>query len=334
MNLRSAVNTVKEQKVVKVFHDFHPEFFAVPKRHVGKDFKRLKQILKSHHNIKSVRICEKSMARTTEDIRKMYDTHLETGKILQIGHQRLFNPIYIDGIRRIHNGDIGPVQQMRAFWHRNNNWRRPLPGNNSELEKQINWRLYKELSVGLLTELMAHQLHVAIWLMQQNPLSVIGTGSIIYWNDGRTIPDNVELIFSFPGGVKLVYDSMTSNKKYGLEEQVLGNKGTIEFEVNRYFSEAPPPAPGILQLINDIEHGIFAIRSPHRPNHIGFSIVKLEKIENNIITFSEVDILDNTPLLDIKPYVSHFDSRNQVKNGWIDRHFKKGKVPKQVKLNS
>ena len=85
-------------------------------------------------------------------------------------------------------------------------------------------------------------------------------------------------------------------------------------------------------FLEDEPHGIFAIRSPHRPNHIGFSIVKLEKVANNIITFSEVDILDGTPLLDIKPYVSHFDSREDVKNGWLDKHFKSGEIPKRTKL--
>jgi len=85
-------------------------------------------------------------------------------------------------------------------------------------------------------------------------------------------------------------------------------------------------------FLEEEKHGIFAIRSPHRPNHTGVSIVKLEKIGGNIVTFSEVDILDGTPLLDIKPYVSHFDSRENVKNGWLDKHFKKGKVPKKAKL--
>ena len=84
--------------------------------------------------------------------------------------------------------------------------------------------------------------------------------------------------------------------------------------------------------LEDESHRIFAIRSPHRPNRIGFSIVKLEKVENNTVTFSEVDILDDTPLLDIKPYVSHFDSRNNVKNGWLEKHFKGGKIPKRTKL--
>ena len=85
-------------------------------------------------------------------------------------------------------------------------------------------------------------------------------------------------------------------------------------------------------FLEDETHGIFAIRSPHRPNHIGISIVKLEKLKKNIITFSEVDILDGTPLLDIKPYVSHFDSRENVKNGWLEKHFKRGEIPKRVKL--
>lgn len=85
-------------------------------------------------------------------------------------------------------------------------------------------------------------------------------------------------------------------------------------------------------FLEDKIHGIFAIRSPKRPNRIGFSIVKLEKIENNIITFSEVDILDNTPLLDIKPYVSYFDSRENVKNGWLEKHFKNKKIPRQTKI--
>jgi len=85
-------------------------------------------------------------------------------------------------------------------------------------------------------------------------------------------------------------------------------------------------------FLEDKLHGIFAIRSPMRPNHIGFSIVKLEKVENNVITFSEVDILDNTPLLDIKPYVSHFDSREKVKNGWVDKHFTGGKMPKRTRI--
>jgi tRNA (adenine37-N6)-methyltransferase len=85
-------------------------------------------------------------------------------------------------------------------------------------------------------------------------------------------------------------------------------------------------------FLEDKEHGVFAIRSPHRPNHIGLSIVKLKSVKAGTITFSEVDILDGTPLLDIKPYVKHFDSRDKVKSGWVDKHFKNSKIPERTRL--
>ncbi len=75
------------------------------------------------------------------------------------------------------------------------------------------------------------------------------------------------------------------------------------------------------------KHGIFAIRSPHRPNHIGLSIVKIERIKANKMYFTQVDVLDQTPVLDIKPYVKYFDSRDNVKCGWLDKHFKDGNIP-------
>jgi len=75
------------------------------------------------------------------------------------------------------------------------------------------------------------------------------------------------------------------------------------------------------------KHGIFAIRSPHRPNHIGLSVVKVERIEGKRMYFAEVDVLDETPLLDIKPYVKYFDGRDSVRCGWLDKHFKNGNIP-------
>ena len=99
-----------------------------------------------------------------------------------------------------------------------------------------------------------------------------------------------------------------------------------------YFHKAKEEKITGKPFLEDEEHGIFAIRSPMRPNRIGFSIVKLENVKDNVIMFSEVDILDGTPLLDIKPYVKHFDSRNNVKNGWIEKHFKNNLIPKRTKL--
>ena len=85
-------------------------------------------------------------------------------------------------------------------------------------------------------------------------------------------------------------------------------------------------------FLEDEKHGIFAIRSPHRPNHIGISIVKIQRLNKNRLYFTEVDMLDGTPLLDIKPYVKYFDSRKDVISGWLDKHFKNGKIPDKTIL--
>jgi tRNA-Thr(GGU) m(6)t(6)A37 methyltransferase TsaA len=79
--------------------------------------------------------------------------------------------------------------------------------------------------------------------------------------------------------------------------------------------------------LENAEHGIFAMRSPHRPNHIGLSVVKIKRIEGGKLYFTEVDILDGTPVLDIKPYVKQFDCRDEAVSGWIERHFQAGKQP-------
>ena len=81
------------------------------------------------------------------------------------------------------------------------------------------------------------------------------------------------------------------------------------------------------------DHGIFAIRSPYRPNRIGFSIVKIKNIKANKLYFTEVDVFDGTPVIDIKPYVEYFDKRENVKSGWVEKHFqKKDEIPKQAIL--
>jgi len=84
--------------------------------------------------------------------------------------------------------------------------------------------------------------------------------------------------------------------------------------------------------LEDVEHGIFAIRSSNRPNHLGISIVKIVRIEKNRIYFNEVDTLDGTPLLDIKPYCSYFDSRENTVCGWIQRHFENNQMPERTIL--
>ncbi len=76
-------------------------------------------------------------------------------------------------------------------------------------------------------------------------------------------------------------------------------------------------------FLDTVKRGIFATRAPKRPNAIGLSVVRLEKIEENMIYISNVDVVDGTPLLDIKPYIPHFDTSEdeEVCIGWFeDKH--------------
>ena len=80
-------------------------------------------------------------------------------------------------------------------------------------------------------------------------------------------------------------------------------------------------------FLDDTPHGVFASRHPSRPNNIGFSVVKLEKRSGNMLEVSEIDVLDQTPLIDIKPYIPRFDLRPDASNGWVEEKSFRPKPP-------
>ena len=117
------------------------------------------------------------------------------------------------------------------------------------------------------------------------------------------------------------------------DEFVKGLKDLDKFShaiIIYYFNRSPRVEIEGRPFLEGAKHGIFAIRSPHRPNHIGFSIIKIKSIKANRVYFTEVDMLNGTPLLDIKPYVKYFDSRDNVISGWLEKHFKDGKIPDET----
>jgi len=73
----------------------------------------------------------------------------------------------------------------------------------------------------------------------------------------------------------------------------------------------------VTPFLEDRVHGVFATRAPRRPNSIGISVVRLERVEGNVLHITGVDVVDGTPLLDIKPYVPSFDDRSEARIGWL-----------------
>jgi tRNA-Thr(GGU) m(6)t(6)A37 methyltransferase TsaA len=76
----------------------------------------------------------------------------------------------------------------------------------------------------------------------------------------------------------------------------------------------------VIPFLDDQQRGVFSTRAPKRPNPIGLSVVKLIKIDMNILEIENVDIINGTPLLDIKPYVQEMDGVNQYKIGWLSKY--------------
>jgi len=104
------VKIKKGQKIVKIFHEFCPEFFAVPKKHTGNDFKRLKQILKSHHNVKDVRICEKYVKLEDHEKTKIFGVSVVKPSVFK----KTIKEIDEIGLFTLYNTDL-PISQMYFY---------------------------------------------------------------------------------------------------------------------------------------------------------------------------------------------------------------------------
>ncbi|MBM3248291.1 MAG: tRNA (N6-threonylcarbamoyladenosine(37)-N6)-methyltransferase TrmO [Candidatus Omnitrophica bacterium] len=79
-------------------------------------------------------------------------------------------------------------------------------------------------------------------------------------------------------------------------------------------------------FLDDQLHGVFSTRSPRRPNQIGISVVRLLRRKGNVLFVKGIDVIDGTPLLDIKPYVPEFSSAFKVRIGWLTNKISKKKV--------
>jgi predicted dehydrogenase len=184
--------------------------------------------------------CEKTMCYRIDEARRLARQVAGTNRVFQVGLQRRANPIYQQAAALVRSGVLGTITAINAQWHRNNNWRRPVPvprtdPRHSALERRLNWRLYRESSDGLMSELGSHQLDVANWLLGTTPRRVLATGGIDYWRDGREVWDNIVCVYDYelsppgrdPYRVRVTYSSLCNNAFEGASELVLGTRGSL-----------------------------------------------------------------------------------------------------------
>ncbi|MGC9351418.1 MAG: tRNA (N6-threonylcarbamoyladenosine(37)-N6)-methyltransferase TrmO [Sulfurovum sp.] len=121
-----------------------------------------------------------------------------------------------------------------------------------------------------------------------------------------------------PKGAKDVYATIEFDKEY--EEGLKDLDGFSHLYLIYYFHKVKAHKLSVIPF-NDKTHtprGVFSTRTPMHPNSLGLSVVELVHVEGNIVTIKGVDVLDGTPLLDIKPYIENFDKvEGEVKSGWM-----------------
>ena len=183
---------------------------------------------------------EKTMCYTVDEAKKLAAQVASSKRVFQVGLQRRANAIYKQAQAMVAAGMIGQVVSIKAQWHRNNSWRRPVPvpkgdANWLKLEKKLNWRLYKAYSAGLMAELGSHQMDVANWFLGTHPKRVFASGGIEYFRDGREVYDNISCLYEYelkdakgqPYTVRANYTSLCNNAYEGAAELIMGTKGSL-----------------------------------------------------------------------------------------------------------
>ena len=190
--------------------------------------------------------CEKEMSNSLKDARRMVKTAQETGKLLQIGHQRRSNPKYRYAYENIIKPAkiLGRITSIDGQWNRsreaclNQGWPKGSDLDETTLnrygyasmEQFKNWRWYKGLGGGPIVDLGSHQIDIYNWFLGTAPKSVMANGGIDYWTEHQWY-DNVLAMFEYEtahGMVRASYKTGTTNSNGGYFEQFMGDEATLD----------------------------------------------------------------------------------------------------------
>jgi predicted dehydrogenase len=189
--------------------------------------------------------CEKEMSNTIEGARKMVEAARQTGKLLQIGHQRRSNPRYIYCFEKLikEANLLNRITTVNGQWNRSRaacedqGW---APGSEldqtklneygfSSMKQFRNWRWYKGLGGGPIVDLGSHQIDIYNWFLQARPKAVMASGGIDYWK-GHEWYYSVMAVYEYEtakGPVRAFYQTLTTNSSQGYFETFMGDEATL-----------------------------------------------------------------------------------------------------------
>jgi predicted dehydrogenase len=189
--------------------------------------------------------CEAPLAHTIEDARAIAQAAAKNPKsYFQSALQLRSDPELLNIQKFVAAGAMGTPVKARSQFNRKNSWRRPAP--NADREKELNWRLDKNLSTGLIGEQGIHQVDQALWFFRKRPISITGFSSTILWNDGREVPDTVQAVLEFPDGVRMTYDASLGTSFDGEYDMFYGSDAAVMLRDRKgwMFRESDAPLLG------------------------------------------------------------------------------------------
>ncbi|HLH54012.1 MAG TPA: Gfo/Idh/MocA family oxidoreductase [Verrucomicrobiae bacterium] len=189
--------------------------------------------------------CEAPIAHTIDDARVIaLAAKAAKQQVFQAGLQFRADPQRHFLVPFIRSGAIGAWLSARAQFHKKQSWRATSP--KPEREKELNWRLSKETSLGLVGELGIHPIDQAVWFINAQPVAVSGFGNLALWKDGRDVPDTIQTVLEFPNGVVMNYDATLANSFDGEYAMFYGTDSAVMLRENKawLFKEVDSPLLG------------------------------------------------------------------------------------------
>ena len=189
--------------------------------------------------------CEAPLAGSIEDAREIaLAAKAAKNLVFQTGLQLRSEPQSNFLLPFIRSGALGKTTMARAQWHKKTSWRNASP--NPEREKELNWRLNKATSLGLIGEVGSHQIDHTGWFLNALPKAVTGWGSVMFWKDDRDVPDTIQAVLEFPNGVQMIYDASLANSFEGEYEVLYGSDAAVLMRESKawMFKEVDSPLLG------------------------------------------------------------------------------------------
>jgi len=228
---------VKDYRQILSDKNVHAVVIATP-THKHKDL--VLQALQAGKHV----YCEAPLAHTVADAKAIALAGKASKQIFQVGLQNRANPQHNHVLKFVRGNAMDKMVSGRGQWHKKTTWR--ASAGTTEQTNAMNWRLSKATSPGLVGELGIHSIDVASWFFKALPVSVSGYGSIIKHADGRDVPDTVQCVVEYPGGVRFVYDASLANSFDGTYELFMGTDASCLLRGARawMFKEVDSPLQG------------------------------------------------------------------------------------------